>query len=255
MKLFEFLARRGLPFRTTAGRLNGPPTAVSRPYSPHRRQGNGLGLPIAEETGPADLLKRQDCLWIFDDENLRLSARDHDLAVSYQALVKWAQGHVNRSWFHAIYSAEPGSSLAVSRAEYFRQRSITPHIQPIEKDHGHRPQTNADNFVLFMAGLLVSRSPASVVILGTGDGDLGHDLCRFIQVLPKARTLVTLSIANSTSQRLNAEINDYVDGNIELGMDCFRPSRNPQGENHERTQSLATNAEQAVFGTHKRPIH
>jgi hypothetical protein len=62
-------------------------------------------------------------------------------------------------------------------------------------------------------------------MLASGDGDLVCDLARGLHGLPTRRAIYTLSLAGSTSLRLDAARNRDIAGNIEIGLDCLRPLR------------------------------
>ncbi len=96
-------------------------------------------------------------------------------------------------------------------------------IETINSHTGVRVRSNADPLILFLAGAIASQSPAGVVVIGSGDGDLGTDLAQAIHRLPKKRHVVTMSLAGSTSQRLNAKVNPAIAENIELGLDMLHP--------------------------------
>ena len=131
--------------------------------------------------------------------------------------------HAKSCSLHAIFSAHAQDN----RIQYFRDRDWLVHQQQIETIPTHRGAirtTNADNLFFFLAGMLVSRSAADVIILGTGDGRLAYDTARFIRdELKQARQVVTLSLCGSTSQFLRADDNPAIHANLELGLDCLRP--------------------------------
>ncbi|MBT5536758.1 hypothetical protein HOK31_27085, partial [Candidatus Poribacteria bacterium] len=181
------------------------------------------GVEIARRTGPVDVLDGEDIIVLTDDENLQYSARDLGYRVSYAKLTAQFLRVTLGTSLHAFFSRSPGDD---GRSHYFTERGWTPHpydARTIRTRNGERRIGNSDNHILFKAGLLISRSSASTVVICTGDGDLADDLARFLVELPKPRRLVTLSLAGSTSQRLDAKRNPYIAQNIELGIDCLRP--------------------------------
>lgn len=89
--------------------------------------------------------------------------------------------------------------------------------------NGLERKGNADFLLSFLAGVLVSRTTADVVILASGDGDLVEEVAIGIRSLQKKRSIVTMSLAGSTAGRLNAEKNALITANIEIGKDCLRP--------------------------------
>jgi hypothetical protein len=161
-----------------------------------------------------------------DDENLRYGARDLSYQLSMRRLGECLRRHAAHCALHAYFSRDPGDER---RCQDLRESGWIPHPRDIEMVRTHRGTkrlANSDNDLLFAAGNLASRSKADVIILGSGDGSLVCDLARNLRQLPRDRVLLTLSLAGSTSFRLDAAHNPHIDGNIEIGLDClYRHSR------------------------------
>lgn len=176
---------------------------------------------IAAVTAPLDALVDRDVLILADDENLRYGARDLGYQLSLSRLAQCLKRHAWRCVLHAFFSREPGDE---SRCQYLRERGWIPHPRDIETVQTHRGiecLANSDNDLLFAAGNLASRGTADVVVLASGDGSLVCDLARNLRQLPRARTILTLSLAGSTSYRLDAARNPHIDANVEIGLDCL----------------------------------
>ena len=193
-----------------------------RPFIAAPRQ---RGTVIAEHTGPLEVLQGHRILMLADVENLSFSAQNRlGYQVSYGALAKHLIAATSSCALHAFFSVQQQESGAHSA--YFEARGWTTHHRPIEivrTKNGGRKRANIDNHLLFHAGVLCSRSRADTVVLASGDGDLVCDLARALSELPAKRQIVTLSLAGSTSWRLNAQQNPWIAANIELGHDCLRP--------------------------------
>ena len=182
---------------------------------------------VARETGPLSLIQKNRVLVLADDENLSHSAKDQHGKISYDLLGSLFLRHSKSCCLHAFFSRERGND---GRENYFRQRGWMPHPRDIETVKTHKGlvrKANSDNLIAFMAGVLASRHKADVIVLGTGDGDLASDLANALLNLPKTRDIVTMSIAGSTSQRLNASRHPAIAGNIEIGQDCLHQRRKP----------------------------
>ena len=180
-------------------------------------------IAVEEVTGPLLAIEGRQILVLADVENLNYSARDLGHKVSYRTLTARLSQQARACSLHAFYSHEPGNDLLV---HYFLERSWTPHPRDIETVRTHRGkerETNSDNLILFMAGVLASRCPADLIVLASGDGQLVNDLAKGLGILPKRRSVVTLSLAGSTAQRLNAVTNRHITANIEIGRDCLHP--------------------------------
>jgi hypothetical protein len=177
---------------------------------------------VAAITGPVDVLHDQRVLVLADVENLRYSARDVGARLSYRRLAERLGRAAMACSLHAFFSRSPRDNRLL---HYFLDRGWLPHPRDIETVHtcrGKERLANSDNIILFHAGVLVSRSSADVVVLASGDGSLVCDLARCLRSLPRPRRIVTLSVAGSTSWRLDAAQNPDITANIEIGRDCFR---------------------------------
>jgi hypothetical protein len=85
-----------------------------------------------------------------------------------------------------------------------------------------RAMANSDNQMLFFGGVLFNGSDAEVIVVASGDGSLVCDLARAVAIIDLGRTVVTMSLAGSTSRRLDAQANPDISANIEIGRDCLR---------------------------------
>ncbi len=185
-------------------------------------------IDIATETGPLAILHGRRVLVLLDVANLTYGARDAGLSTSYRTLAAKLSSAARACSLHAFMTRVPGDERG---ADYLRTRGWTPHawdIETVRTRLGTERRANADNFIIFGAGVLASRSSADVVVIGTGDGDLACDLARALASLPGRRSVVSLSLAGSTSFRLDARRNPFFTANIELGQDCLRPMRHPR---------------------------
>jgi hypothetical protein len=180
-----------------------------------------LSTEIAAVTGPLDRLVDGNLLVLSDDENLRYGARDLGYRLSMRRLGHCLRRYARHCALHAFFSREPGDER---RCQYLRECGWLPRPRDIETVQTHRGRqclANSDNDLLFAAGNLASRGKADIIVLASGDGSLVCDLARNIRELPRARTILTLSLARSTSYRLDAARNVHIDGNVEIGLDCL----------------------------------
>jgi hypothetical protein len=79
-----------------------------------------------------------------------------------------------------------------------------------------------DNLVAFVCGRLASRLSVEIVLVGTGDGQLALDIAEALATLPSGPAVASLSVAGSTSRRLDSRICKLLAGNVEIGMDSMR---------------------------------
>jgi len=187
-----------------------------------RLKPNAPSMPeIATVTGPLDALADRNVLVLADEENLRYGARDLGYRLSMHQLGQCLRRLACRCALHAFFSREPGDD---QRCQHLRERGWVPHprdIETVQTHDGTKRLANSDNDLLFAAGNLASRGKADVVVLASGDGSLVCDLARNLRQLPRGRTILTLSLAGSTSHRLDAARNPSIDANVEIGLDCL----------------------------------
>jgi hypothetical protein len=191
-------------------------------------------IEIADVTGPLDCIRGKKILVLGDTENLTYSARDLGFKVSFRTLASLLRRTAHSCTLYAFFSRNAGDNR---REGYFENRGWTSYANDIKVVRAHdgiRRRANCDNFLLFHAGILVSRSHADVVCIASGDGALASDLANAILSLPKRREIVTLSLAGSTSRQLDAAENADISVNIELGLDCLLPISNSKDSSRFR---------------------
>lgn len=174
---------------------------------------------IPDNTGPVELLKAKKLLLIDDLENTTHSAKDLGFKFSYRKFAKLINSITDTCKMHSFFTCDNPEKN--NRASYLEQRGWKPHPINIEY-HGKKRFANSDNIILCYAGHLIGRSDADIIGIISGDGALANDIARFVSDLPKKRDVFTISLAGSTSYRLNAAKNRYITANIEIGLDCLR---------------------------------
>jgi hypothetical protein len=125
---------------------------------------------------------------------------------------------------HVFSTASEGAKQRQS--DYFYYAGFAPHIEPIrtvQTYHGSRKMANSDNQLLLGLADRVSALRPSVVILATGDGDLGCAVSQFLANRSTPTQFHIASIRNWTSKRLYSRNNATVAGNIWLGQDLMQP--------------------------------
>lgn len=194
---------------------------MMQPVAVSRKVRNYSIADVAPQTGPLEGLKGQRVIVIADVENLSFSAKNlnHGYRLSYKALAERLRTYTKGCSLHAFYSSNANDN----RAEYFQKRGWIPHVKPIDiVNRGREKLANSDVFLAAKAGILV-RNGFDAVVLATGDGSLAIDIARAIVALPKKRAIFTLSLAGSTSRRLDASRNPIISENIEIGLDVLNP--------------------------------
>jgi hypothetical protein len=207
----------------------------------HQFQTLAANVEIAAETGPLSSLFGQGVIVIADAQNLDRGARDLGYKMSWALLGDKIDASAKSASRHVILSQHPGEQR---RMNYFIERGWIPHatqIRTVSTRNGLERKSNADFLMSFLAGVLVSRTRADVVVIASGDGDLVEEIALGIGSLQKDRSIVTMSLAGSTAQRLNAETSAFISANIEIGKDCFRNLTFRRGEeNNEIVPATAS---------------
>lgn len=179
---------------------------------------------ITRRTGPLEVLQGRRVLAVFDCENLSISARERSLRLSYRRLLKALRSTAESCEAHGFFSRRAGDTRedrALQRAGYHTHPR---NIEVLRLRGGIRKTlANSDSRLLFMTGSLMSQSDADTLLIASGDGDLGCELARGIQTLSRPWTVITLSLAGTSSRRLNAESNLDIHANLEIGRDVLQP--------------------------------
>lgn len=176
---------------------------------------------IASWTGPLDLLADHDVLAVADCQNLNMGARDLGLRVRWDRLGQVLRWTSRSAALHAFVAEPTGATAQSSRLAEWGWMPHGKTARFVETWRGRERRSNADNVITFMAGVLASRSRASLLLVLSGDADLVEGLAEGAALLPKTRKIATLSLAGSTGYRLNAATSEFVTANLELGMDCL----------------------------------
>lgn len=183
------------------------------------------GVVIAEETGPLDILVGKRVLVLADVQNIDHGARDLGYKASYALLGRKLSNAAAQASLHAVFARREGDER---RWQYFLRRGWVPHAKTTRrgsKRSGGQPDANTDHLLAFLAGLLAGFVASDLVVLATGDGQLVLDVAEAISQLPRPKAVATLSLAGSTSFRIEARRCPLVKYNLELGKDCLRLDR------------------------------
>jgi len=186
-----------------------------------RRIGPKQDYTVAATTGPLSLIEGKRVLVLADDQNLSHSARRLGFHVSYRLLGDRLRETAESCLLHAFFSHDGHDER---RQRYFLSRGWTPHVyeaETVRTCRGTERLTNTDGLILVIGGMLISQSDVDAVIVASGDGSLVCDLAKGLATIPRRPQVITMSLAGSTSWRLNAASNPAIAGNIEIGHDCL----------------------------------
>lgn len=205
---------RGRP-AVKAGRNASPaaPCAVGAP---------GNGAVVARVTGPLRPLAGRRVLVIADVENLTYGAADLGLTLRYRRLSMLVASGCAAAEFHAYFSREREDRHFEDLLAANGWEAHPRDIETVVTVHGRKRCANSDHAIAFGAGVYATQPRFDAVVLATGDGDLG---CEIAAAVRRERgpglVLCTLSLAGSTSRRLDAAHSGDIDANLEIGLDCL----------------------------------
>lgn len=232
---------------------------IHRPGFLHPPRWKPITIPVGKVhdfTGPLSLLQGRKVLAILDLENLSISAKKLGYRLNFRRLHDALFYHAMDLDAHAIFSRESGDErlvYALSRCGY------EPHPRDIVHfPGGNRPcLANSDSRMLFETGRLTANHVADTLLLGTGDGELGDEIAQGVRSNFGLRwSVVTLSLAGSTSRRLSAVSNSAIHSNLAIGRDVLdelprlSPVRHPHCSGLRRfipTMKRAQNIQQRKF--------
>lgn len=199
----------------------------------HRQLHSDRRAQLESRTGPLTTLNGKHVLVIADLENLRYSSARLGFVIDVAGLGRCLTAASAKCALHLGATVVP--DLVNEAVTFSQQCGWKANIDPRESfitthrqsTHAEEPRNNvnADNLLSFMAGCLVTRTQAEVIVLASGDGRLVHSLARRVHNLARTRQVLTCSLPGSTSQLLDARRNPFIAGNIEIGRDCLLPLR------------------------------
>lgn len=166
-------------------------------------------------------LKGQHILFISDSENLSYSYRKEGLDLDYGSLLSSVRAVAKQVEPFAFATVADGQPLQYAE-QYFKSCGWLPMISPARQNFG-RMEANSDAVILINTGRLLSNTKANVLLIGSGDGELGATIAEFAQSLPNPPRIITLSRSGSLSGRLKAGRNPHITANISLGSDHVKP--------------------------------
>lgn len=167
-------------------------------------------------------LQGRRVLAIFDDDNIRISMKEHGRSLRYATLLDRLRASASHVSAHAVLTHEPGDR---NRMRYFESRTWQPLGIPREvvvTRRGSEVKSNADMDLCFECGRIFRHDVYDAVLLGSGDGDLCVALARGIRRLSPSTRIATLSVTGCTSGRLSSRP-DLFDAALLIGEDITGP--------------------------------
>ena len=194
---------------------------------PMRFKDRGTGgfrwVEVAETTGPLNSMYGRKVLLVVDLENWRASARNLGCNMDYFNVRQLIAAEARKVEAHAVFSARPGDERwhqVLSDAGYVCHSNP---IETVSTAKGSVTHSNSDNWIAGVTMHLRASSNADAVVIGTGDGRLGVDIARMLQQYHRStRTIVTMSLAGSTSRQLQVGGDHPISANLEIGLDCLQ---------------------------------
>lgn len=196
-------------------------------------RGQGLRRPAARTVQPlvasavTDLspLRSQRVVCILDGDNIRISAQERGAVVLYDRLLDRMRQIAADVFPVSVITREAGDGREEAALKGAGWRVLSIEREVVPSVHGPRKAANADSDVAFELGALAVVADPTLIVLGTGDGDLAVSCARGIgRVLRGRRVPVhTLSVPGSTSSRMRSRT-DLFASSLLLGSDILVPT-------------------------------
>lgn len=161
-------------------------------------------------------------LCLIDEDNLRVSIRDHERHLSYQILHQRLQRETRSLAAWAIFTRPADDHRRRCYLQMRGWRVIDIPREIVTTSQGPVKKANADMDLCFAAGYLLQQDHYDAVLIGSGDGDLCIALARGIRRIRPECAIVTLSVPGSTSRRLTSG-SPLFDATLLIGHDLTRP--------------------------------
>jgi hypothetical protein len=169
---------------------------------------------VAAYTGPLQALAGENVLAVADVQNLDRGAEDLGLQIRWGTLGQELEAAAAAIRRHVVLAEPEGSNR---RAQFLARCGWTPHVKRprlVRSCRGWERISNADGLLLFMTGRLLDASDASLVLVCSGDGTLVEEVAEAVRLCGYTQKIATLSLAGSTSARLNAASSPFVAANL-----------------------------------------
>lgn len=179
---------------------------------------------IPVETGPLDSLAGKSVLVLADLENWTAASRQLGCELSLERVGDRLRSVAKECHLFAFTSVDPD----FQREPRGCVESKSWRVIGLEEgngaaDEGRPARFNSDSLMLFYAGSLLDRIQCDAVVIGSGDGDLVCTLARLVARSTPCRLNATLSLAGSTSSRVNPSRNRHLTASAIIGLDCLQP--------------------------------
>jgi hypothetical protein len=204
------------------------------PASAVRIEQGGMSLPA--RTIGLDSLFGGRCLVLLDGENISYGLREAGFDCNYATMLRLLSARAEQIEAHAFVSTLHVRARRYAE-HYFAEAGWRPHVTivpAVPRRNGQARRANSDNDILLAAGGLLAGTSPDVVVIASGDGDLGTAIARHCRAIPRSPRVIVCSIDGSTSGRLEASRNADIAGNVRLGWDCIEAVNVNQENDHEQ---------------------
>ncbi|MDR1960451.1 MAG: hypothetical protein LBQ54_15685 [Planctomycetaceae bacterium] len=213
---------------------------------------------IADKTD-ASFLRRKRSLVVIDGENLHYAAKRNFVGKSSRVdFDKTAKMLQNACTIADMYVCASGTSERdIVGGTYNKPWNVI--VNPLDtsdllkrkrelEELGNKvtSDSNADPMIFYTVGRLLPLKRYQVLVIGSGDGDLGCWLAKIVKrQFGNTIEVVTMSLAGSHSPRLFTDQNPNISANIEIGCDLLvpfdQPPALPKPTLWEQVQSMCYN--------------
>lgn len=190
----------------------------------HRMSAGGIA--VLEKTTCLAAIQKRSLLVLVDEQNLSHSAGNLGYSLKCKTLARRIRAASKEAEIHLFTAANAGDEKAARKFNYsgYITHVKTIRLKPLPGGRQRR-DSNIDNLFSYWTGLLTVSKVRDMVILASGDYGLAGELAEAIHSHDAGKNveIVTLSLPGSTSQDLDAEKNQHITANLEIGLDLLAP--------------------------------
>lgn len=176
---------------------------------------------ILESTTDLAAVSGRKVLILLDEQNLSIGARNHGCMLDYGLLAERIHSAASQADLHVFTAVDLHDGRKKMQFEKIGYRV---HVKTIWYTAMNR-NSNIDNLFAFWTGVYSLRTSWDVIVFGSGDYGLSGELSQVVRSQRRRRQIgiMTLSLPGSTSQYLDAQKNQDITANLEIGLDLLRP--------------------------------
>ncbi|MCL2623967.1 MAG: hypothetical protein FWD31_09915 [Planctomycetaceae bacterium] len=189
------------------------PTPVQQPRIPGREATEKL----------LAFCKGKRVLFSLDGENITISAKERGYSVDHKTLTQKLREVCQSVDFHV--TANNGGKDGILGGPYPKDwKTYVFQIERLRHSDGEsETRANSDNKFLCATtdAIVRSRKKYDILIIGTGDGNLGRDMANFAKEKKPKMEVATLSFAGTMAGHLKPQVTPAITRNFQIGSDLL----------------------------------